>query len=83
MIFPTKRLSVGRSLLFVGAEILEILDKPKTINQLWSIYRSKFDIKDGKRIITFEWFSLGIDFLFIINLIGLKNSKLIKKDINA
>jgi hypothetical protein len=78
MIFPTKRLSLDRSLVFVGAELLELLGQPKTVNQLWAKYRSKSKIKEGKRIITFELFNLALDFLFIINVVDFRNGKLIK-----
>ncbi|MEC7277902.1 MAG: ABC-three component system middle component 6 [Bdellovibrionota bacterium] len=78
MIFPTKRLSIDRSLIFVGAELLELLVKPKTVNQLWAKYRNKTSIKEGKKIITFEIFNLALDFLYVINVVDFKDGKVIK-----
>lgn len=75
MILPTKRLSIDRSLLFIGSEILGLLNKPKTVSQLWVNYRGIGKIKSGDRIITFDVFSLALDFLFTIGAVDLIDSK--------
>ncbi len=76
MILPTKRLSTSRSLLYVGAELLELLRKPKSVNHLWSLYSSKRNSNREMGIVTFEWFNLALDLLFVLNLVEIKNSQI-------
>jgi hypothetical protein len=73
MILPTKRLSTSRSLIYVGAELLIMLRTPKSVNQLWKSYSSKSEFK---KTITFDWFNLALDFLFVLGLIELSNGQL-------
>lgn len=76
MILPTKRLSASRSLLFIGAEILSLVDQPKTVSRLWRDFQSLPRVKD--EAISYDWFVLGLDLLFSISAIDLKQGKLIK-----
>lgn len=60
MILPTKHIELKRSLLGIGAVILERLDRPRSVTSLWE------DISKFPDIGTFERFSLSLDFLFMI-----------------
>lgn len=75
MILPTKRLNTSRSLLFIGAELLELLKKPKSVNHLWNLYSSKRNSNKEMGTVTFEWFNLALDLLFVLNLVEVKNSQ--------
>ncbi len=78
MILPTKHLSQHRALLSVGAEILRRLDEPTTVSRLWE--EMKFS-KGNARVarLSFDWFVLALDWLFIVNTIDLKDGRIIKR----
>lgn len=67
MILPTKHLPQGRSLIGIGGELLGLLDEKKTISALWNEFkRSRLD--KGETI-TFDWFILALDLLFMMDAI--------------
>lgn len=70
MILPTKHIKLSNSLLNVGAEILKQLEEVQTVTLLWNKTRTVSHIK------TFERFTLGLDFLFIIGLIDFQDGLL-------
>lgn len=71
MILPTKHLSQDRALLGVGAEILHILTEPKTVSRLWDeLKQTRETVKSYS--LTYDWFVLALDFLFILNAIELE-----------
>lgn len=53
MILPTKHIGVGRSLLGVGAILLEQLQRPQTVTALWEQTRTHAEVG------SFERFSLA------------------------
>ncbi|WP_417723981.1 ABC-three component system middle component 6 [Salipiger sp.] len=74
---PTKHIKTENALIGVGAEILALLDRDKTVSRLFS------DIQEDRRAnelstIHFDWFLLAMDFLFSIGAIRFE-SGLIKK----
>lgn len=60
MILPTKHIDLRKSLLWVGALVLERLEKPRSISALWEEVRFLPEVR------TFERFSLVLDFLYTI-----------------
>jgi hypothetical protein len=64
MILPGKHLRHDRALLGVGGEILLQLNEPRTISELWERTRLSRGIKTTS--ISFDWFVLGLSFLFAI-----------------
>lgn len=68
MILPTKRISVERSLLGVGARLLTHLTEPKTVSQLWHDY-GRSASSSGAKPAGFDWFVLALDLLFSMGLI--------------
>ena len=78
MIVPTKHLSIQRSLLGVGADILTILDRPKTVSGLWSDFKSLRG--QAAHRIPFDWFVLSISMLFLIEAVQMKRGRLEKRD---
>lgn len=62
-ILPTKHISTRRSLLGVGAKILEQLDSPRTVSSLWSA------VSIEPEVATFERFVLTLDLLYAIGAI--------------
>ena len=71
-LLPDKHLSIGTSLLGVGATILRRLDRPSTVTGLWERCRQSEDI------VTFGRFALGLDLLFAIGAIQIDNDVLVK-----
>jgi len=63
MILPGKHVKLSNSMLNVGSILLEQIDNTQTITMLWNNLKIKFEIT------SFEKFALGLDFLFILNLV--------------
>ena len=72
MILPTKHLSERRALLSVGAEVLRRLVTPVTVSRLWEEMKSGHGTAPGVRL-SFDWFVLALDWLFIVKAIDIKN----------
>ncbi len=80
MILPTKRLGIESSLLGVGADVLQLLNQPKTISRIWE------EMKDVRQLLNYEerfnvciglywhWisYSLRTQFLFMRGLLERK-----------
>jgi hypothetical protein len=73
MILPSKHLRQDRSLLSVGAVILRRLRDDSTVSSLWNDLRlgEKSGNASSQSDITFDWFILALDFLYIAGTIDL------------
>jgi hypothetical protein len=60
MILPNKHIEAEKSLLSVGAVIIQNLDRPRSITGLWK----RISVFPGVR--TFERFTLALDLLYAI-----------------
>jgi hypothetical protein len=69
MILPTKHVRVDRSLIGVGAEVLDILRKPMTMSRLWDETRDRRSSRTPNAPIDYHWFVLSLDLLFMIGAI--------------
>lgn len=69
MILPTKHIEPNRSLLALGAEVLILLNRPKSVSAVWSHLQQ--DRRRGKEqgVITYDWFILALDLLFLVDAI--------------
>lgn len=76
MLLPTKHLTENRSLIGIGAIVLDLLNEPRTISNLWNGVRGKLM---GARI-SYERFILCLDFLFMIDAIVFHDGFLKKKN---
>lgn len=66
MILPTKHITNERSLLGVGADIIAIIQKrPETISSIWNKIRQK----KKRTPISYRWFILSLDLLYIMGAI--------------
>ena len=65
MILPGKHLPLSRSLLNVGAILLDSVDGRRTVSLLWS------ETKDRHEVGSFDRFVLGLDLLFILGLVDM------------
>ena len=62
MILPAKHLPPERSLVGIGADILQALSHPKTVSETWTSVRER-RIQLGTPI-TFDWFVLAVSWLY-------------------
>ncbi len=70
MILPNKFIEEKDSLLYVGALLLNELDVPTSVSELWN------QVNDNKSVNNYERFIIALDMLYILNLIELKNEKI-------
>lgn len=66
MILPTKHLRPDRALIALGADLLGLMSEPKTVSRLWSDFRRTRANRPGSAPVTYEWFVLSLDLLFIL-----------------
>ncbi|WP_317405282.1 ABC-three component system middle component 6 [Megamonas funiformis] len=70
MILPKKHLTLYESFFGFGAFLLQYLDKPKTVDDLWSSYKKSIDNNEYPIKFSFDEFILTLDYLYIINAIN-------------
>ena len=76
MILPTKHLSENKAIITVGSIILASLDKPKSVSRLWNDLVETNEKMNGQARLTFDWYVLALDFLYIINAIEIQDGLL-------
>ena len=80
MILPTKGIRPNRALIALGAEVLSLLTEPKTVSRIWDDFRKK---NEQSLEVTFDWFVLGLDLLFLIGAVDFERGRIKKtKDAN-
>lgn len=83
MILPTKGISPDRSLLDIGANILSILYTPMNVSEVWDCYQKLRKRRKQNAEVTFDWFVLALDFLYVSGAIDLDDKgRLVKKDVS-
>lgn len=78
MILPTKHIRPDRSLLGVGAQILEMLDRPKTMSRIWDEFRTRHSGTGLDAPITYRWFVLALDLLYMIRAVDLERGLIVR-----
>ncbi|MBX8464322.1 ABC-three component system middle component 6 [Deinococcus sp. RIT780] len=76
MILPTKYLNIDRSLLNLGAEVMTLLGREKPVSKLWEEFQKT---RQGKAIVTYEWFVLTLDLLFCLGYVDYKSGKIVRR----
>lgn len=74
MILPTKHMRTRRTLLGIGAEVIALLDEPKTVSRIWSDLKASRGVHDLR--LSFDWFVLALDLLFSIDAVELYRGRL-------
>ncbi len=72
MIFPTKHVPPGHSLLDAGATLLSALEIPATVSDLWERVRNHVSVQE------FERFMLALDLLYLLNVIDYRDGVLFR-----
>ena len=79
MLLPTKGISSDRALLTVGADILEVLTAPTSVNGLWERFsKARASASQSERL-TFDWFSLALATLFAVGAIDVTATNHIRR----
>lgn len=78
MILPGKHIRPERALIGVGAEILDLLSEPMTVSRLWDEIRARREKSMPSSPITYNWFVLALDFLYMIGAIDFQRGLLVK-----
>jgi len=78
MILPSKHIKTDRALLSIGAEVLRLLGQPKTISKLWDEFRNMHQLSRGKAPVTYDWFILAIDLLYMVGAVSFERGLLRK-----
>lgn len=73
MILPGKHTKLSKSVLNIGSLLLEDLNDKQTVSLLWDKSRAHIEIK------TFERFTLGLDLLFMLNLVDVTNQGFLER----
>lgn len=76
MILPTKGVEPDRALIRVGAEVIGLLDEPKTISRIWHELRDARQAEGVKTRLTYDWFVLALDLLFVIGVVQFNEGRL-------
>jgi hypothetical protein len=63
-----------RTLLGIGAEVIALLDEPKTVSRVWSDLKASRGVHDLR--LSFDWFVLALDLLFSIDAVELYRGRL-------
>lgn len=71
-LLPNKHVPTNRSLLGIGAFLLQQLEFPQTVSGLWEM------VRNDPTIGSFDNFVLSLDYLFIIGAISYHNGSLLK-----
>lgn len=69
MILPKKQLSVNESYFGFGAFLLEKLNAPVSIEELWEYYKNSYANKKYPVKFSFDQFVIALDYLYIIGAI--------------
>ena len=84
MILPTKGITPDRSILGVGGDILGLMrEEPVGATTLWEWYVKYRRRRGFDAPVTFDWFVMALDFLFMIGAVGLDDrERLVKRHVS-
>ena len=73
MILPNKHIYLEQSMIVIGAKILKYIStNGKNVSELWQI------VKENNELKSFDQYTLGLSFLFMIGIISY-NENIIRK----
>ncbi len=78
MILPSKSIGQDLALLTIGAQILDQLDAPATVNALWDRVTSLRADRSAPSNLPFWWFALALDLLYSVDAIEFTNGQLVR-----
>ena len=78
MILPSKSVAEDLALLTVGAQILDRLETPGTVNAVWDRVNSLRIATNAPSNLPFWWFALALDLLYSMEAIELTDGTLVR-----
>lgn len=79
MILPAKHLEPDRALITMGAELLALLQTPKSVSALWTAFQRRREAEaTQQRPVTFDWFILALGVLFALGAVDFLDGKLVR-----
>jgi hypothetical protein len=78
MILPDRNISPDRALLTIGGIIFDRLVEPTTVSGLWDVIREQYE----NRPISYVWFLLSVDLLFVLNLVWFDQDGLLRRGVS-
>jgi hypothetical protein len=75
MILPNRNIAPERALLTIGGLVFDRLSEPATVSRLWDDIRERHK----RRPISYVWFLLSIDLLFVLNLVWFDQDGLLRR----
>lgn len=72
MILPNKIITIDKSILGIGAQILKLLDNPLTVSALWETSKKRIGLN------SFQYFVVALCFLYSIGAIHFNNNRIYK-----
>jgi len=75
VILPTKNISPDRALLTLAGKVFQGLGAPRTVSGVWDEFRAQ----QQARPISYAFFILSIDLLFLMKLVTLDDDGLIRR----
>jgi hypothetical protein len=77
MILHDRNIAPERALLTIGGLIFDRLTEPTTVSRLWDDIRERHK----KRPISYVWFLLSVDLLFVLNLVWFDQDGLLRRSV--
>ena len=75
MILPTKNIRPSRALLTLAGKVFNGLGSPRTVSGLWDEFR----MQQEAHPVSYAFFILAIDLLFLLKLVSLGDDGLIRR----
>lgn len=69
MILPQKHIRVSESIFGLGSVIIELINKPKTFDNLWNDFQKINNTKSLPSLHSLDNFVMALTFLFIVGAI--------------
>lgn len=82
MILPKKQISLDESYFGFGAFLLQKIQNPISIDNLWEYYKDCYDNKRYSIKFSFDYFIMTLDYLFIIGAIKIDERGLLCYEID-
>ena len=79
MILPTKNISPDRALLTLAGKVFDGLASPRTVSGAWDEFRAQ----QQARPVSYAFFILAIDLLFLMKLVSIDDDGLIRRRVGG
>jgi len=79
VILPTKGISTQRALVTIGAQVLETLSSPRTVNSTYERLQQLRLNRGLREPVSFDWFSLSLAMLYTLSVVQLSDGGLLTK----